>query len=66
MYNDYVEYRGIILLSILAQKGVGRNPIDELLCEYRLHKFNFCMIKVFPCKNCMAYTSRSSLHKMRY
>ena len=50
----------------LGTKSVARNPIDEILYEYKLHKFNFRMIKVFPCKNGMAHTSRSFLYKMRY
>ena len=33
-----------------TQKTVARNSIDEILCEYTLHKFNFRTIKVFPCK----------------
>ena len=66
MYTDYIEYKGNIWINILAQKGVARNSINKLLCKYKLHKFNFRMIKVFPCKNGMAHTSRSFLYKMRY
>ena len=47
-----------------THKNVARNSIDEILCEYTLHKFNFRMIKVFPCKKCMAYTSRSFEHEI--
>ena len=47
-----------------TQKTVARNSIDEILCEYTVHKFNFRTIKVFPCKKCMAYTSRSFEHEI--
>ena len=47
-----------------THKSVARNSIDEISCEYTLHKFNFRMIKVFPCKKCMAYTSRSFEHEI--
>ena len=49
---------------LCTRKNVARNSIDEISCEYTLHKFNFRMIKVFPCKKCMAYTSRSFEHEI--
>ena len=37
---------------ILAhRKTVARNSIDEILCEYTVHKFNFHTIKVFPVRS---------------
>ena len=47
-----------------THKSVSGNSMDEISWEYTLHKFNFRMIKVFPCKKCMAYTSRSFEHEI--
>ena len=47
-----------------THKSVSGNSIDEISWAYTLHKFNFRMIKVFPCKKCMAYTSRSFEHEI--